>query len=148
MLKWDPIDGPVRVNENEARPVLIYCRDQAGLDLRLAPNMWRQVGQCIVGQIGDTDPCVLFGEFGSYRGRARITVEFSEHKAAHSELFDGWRAGLHTAGECTSWLMVCYEAMRDRGHWPVNLPLEQLLADEEVFIQYGEIQPPCPASIQ
>lgn len=45
-------------------------------------------------------------------------------------------------------MMQLYQAMRARGLWPVNLVMEQLLADEEVFVEWGKTSPPCPTSIQ
>lgn len=148
MLKWDPVYGPVRVREGQDKLIHADRQDRAGRDLLLSPTLWRQVGQCVIGQSGATRPGTRFGEPGCYRGRARIDVLFSEEAAAHREMYDSLLAGLETPGECTGWLMTCYETLRDRGCWPLNIPLEQLLADEEVFIQWGEIQPPCPASIQ
>lgn len=148
MLKWDPVYGPVRVREDQEQLIPLGRQDRAGADLLLAPTMWRQVGQCVVGQSVDTRAAASFGNREHYAGRARIDVLFSDQPAVHREILDALLAGLDTPGERTGWLMTCYETMRDRGRWPVNLPLEQLLADEEVFIQWGEIQPPCPASIQ
>jgi len=148
MLKWDPVYGPVR--DRGAGDTLLPDgrQDRAGQELVLAPTIWRQVGQCVVGQSPDTRADVRFGERGRYAGRARIDVQFSEDARAHRAMHDAILDGLDSPGECTGWLMACYEAMRDRQSWPVCLPLEQLLADEEVFIQWGEIQPPCPAAIQ
>ena len=148
MLKWDPVYGPVRDRGAGDRSLSGGRQDRAGSNLVLAPTIWRQVGQCVVGQSPETRVGQRFDERTRYSGRARVDVQFSEDARAHRVMHDAILDGLDSPGECTGWLMSCYEVMRERGRWPVNVPIEQLLADEEVFMQLGEIQPPCPASIQ
>lgn len=150
MLKWDPAFGPVRVEDGEgSNKECCIADDQAGShDLRGGPLMRRQVGNCMIGQSAGRVPDMAFDRPASYQGRSLLDVRFHADDAFNESLLADLFAGLLEPGERTAWLMSCYEAMRARGRWPVNLPLEQLLADEEVFTRWGEIQPACPASIQ
>jgi len=149
MLKWDPVFGPVRVKEEVESGDECIADDLAGRhDLSCGPVMRRQVGRCMIGQSAGTRAGQAFDCRPDYQGRSLLDVSFCKDEAFNEALLAELFAGLQAPGERTGWLMSCYEAMRARGLWPVNLPLEQLLADEEVFIQWGEIQPACPAAIQ
>lgn len=150
ILKWDPIFGPVSLAQDvQTRPGRDRVSDSSAQTPLLAgPTMQRQVGECLVGQAEGTGPGMAFGCTRRYAGRALLEVWFFEDSSRNDAFLADLFAGVEDAGSRTGWLMSCYQAMRQRGHWPLNLPLEQLLADEEVFIEWGEISPSCPASIQ
>ena len=147
-LRWDPTVGPVEAPLRMNDPIP-EADDRAGRHaLTIAPSVSRQVGQCEVAQAPETRAGQRFGQHRYYEGRAWLNSGFTENAVLNQQLVDDLFGQCTSPGEAAGWLMTVYEAMRNRGHWPVNLPIEQLLADEEVFIQWGEISPPCPASIQ
>ena len=147
-LRWDPTVGPVEgpLGMNDAIP---ETEDSAGRHaLTIPPSVIRQVGGCELAQAPEARASQRFSQQRHYEGRAWLNSGFTENPVLNQRLIDDLFGNCTSPGEAAGWLMTLYEAMRRRGHWPVNLPIEQLLADEEVFIQWGEISPPCPASIQ
>lgn len=148
MLKWDLVLGPVRIEDRRQETSGERKSDAVGRELSLAPTLWRQVGQCVIAQSPATHAGFRFGERAPYSGRARLDLLFCDDPQAHRAICEPPLHGLQTPGERVGWLMTCYELMRDRGRWPVNVVAEQLIADEAVFIEFGEIQRPCSASIQ
>ena len=141
-LKWDPLFGPVAAGQPADREA------STGRPLPHGPEMQRQVGRSLIAQSADTLPGMAFDCSRPYIGQARLDVRFFDDQAHDDAFLGDFFAGVEDASERTRWLMDCYQAMHRRGLWPTNLPLEQLLADEEMFADQGLVAPPCPAGVQ
>lgn len=75
-------------------------------------------------------------------------LQFSSPEGeAEYDAIDGLLAGVPPENELC-WVLLVYETMRRQGLWPVNLPLEQLLAEEHVNIYWPEQAAPWPAALQ
>lgn len=146
-LAWDPVFGAWPV-ESAGEEWQASPPEYAGQMLLAAPAVDRETGVSRLAHAPGQVATQHFGPLLNGMGRARFSVSFTSPCAMSQAIFEDLIEGAGEFPQQAVWLLDCYQAMRAAGHWPVVLPLEQMLAERGVFERHGLLQPACPAALQ